>query len=61
MALYRTLCELREWCVLLADIGILVILILEFNYDKVQNEKQHYKKKKKPRYQFEQLNQGEHK
>jgi hypothetical protein len=42
---------------LVVDIGILAILILEFNYDKIQNEKHHYKKRKKP--QFDQLNIGE--
>jgi hypothetical protein len=43
---------------LVVDIGILAILILEFNYDKVQDEKRHYqKRKKKP--QFDQLTIGE--
>ena len=44
---------------LVADIGILAILIVEFNYDKIQNEKQHYKRKAKPRPQFDHLTMGE--
>ena len=32
---------------LVVDIGILAILILEFNYDKVQDEKKHYQRRKK--------------
>jgi hypothetical protein len=42
---YSIWVELREWAVLLADIGILAILIIEFNYDKTLAEKRHYKKR----------------
>lgn len=58
---YSTLCECREWLVMLADIGIFIVLIIEFNYDKIQDEKKHYKRKKKPRHLFEHLTIGESK
>lgn len=46
---------------LLTDIGILWILIKEFNYDKIQYEKDEYRRRarKKPRHEFERLTTGE--
>jgi alpha-N-acetylglucosamine transferase len=50
-----------EALMLLVDVGILLILVVEFQYDKVIYEKEQYKKKrqKKARYTFERLCVGE--
>lgn len=45
----------------LVDLAILAVLIIEFNYDKIQIEKKHFKKRqRKERYTFERLTIGEH-
>lgn len=51
--------RLIAFVTLLVDVGILWILVKEFNYDKILAEKQHYKKKMKAKPTFEMLTQGE--
>lgn len=50
---------LVELLTLAVDIGILWILIAEFNYDKVIYERSQYKKRTKKHLVFNELNQGE--
>lgn len=50
---------LVELLTLAVDIGILWILVAEFNYDKVIYERSQYKKRTKKHLVFNELNQGE--
>lgn len=53
---------LLEIATFFVEVGILMVLIIEFNYDKIQIEKQHYSQRKRLRKKepnFESLTKGE--
>ena len=54
-----TFSVILELLTLLVDIGILVVLIIEFNYDKIQVEKKYFKKRQKKEPSFDKLVVGE--